>query len=298
MEVLVYDFRWEDEKTCKFQASFASKFGQKFVKIGDALSIEIRSAPRCAGSVFDGKFAPCPQNFIGKSRCELCRTREKNYIFTMFDGFDRGNFSAEELEKIAGRHVAYLALFDKNLIKVGVSALERKILRQIEQGSHFALHFAQTPDGILARQIETILRKSGISDKIKPGQKKDFLAPEISREHGEKLLRDLLAEKLSALDSHPHLKKFVLDPPEFRDFSEIYHLRNFTKNPKPFHSIALDENESVSGKIIAIKGPFIVLELPDEIVSICAKDLQGRLVSFDEKPPGLRLNSAFQSSMF
>jgi hypothetical protein len=47
-----------------------------------------------------------------------------------------------------------------------------------------------------------------------------------------------------------------------------------------------------------MKGPFLVIETPEELVSICAKDIVGREIEFEEKPAGLILQSAFQSALF
>ena len=43
MKVLLYDFRWLDEHNCEFQASADNRFGRKKIKIGDRLSIEVKS---------------------------------------------------------------------------------------------------------------------------------------------------------------------------------------------------------------------------------------------------------------
>ncbi|MDH3324163.1 MAG: DUF2797 domain-containing protein [Candidatus Peregrinibacteria bacterium] len=297
MKVLLYDFRWRDEKICEFEASVGNQFAKKAVSIGDNISIEVSSNVRCGGSVFEGDFRKCPQDFIGKAKCDMCRAREKSFIFTAFDGFNRDNVTESDLARIADEHLVYFAMFDENLIKIGVSKGERKSLRQIEQGSHFTLYIAKTPDGIVARQIETLLRQSGIRDKIKPSQKKDLFCPEINSEKGEVVLSSLIQSNLSVFDEYPHLREFLIEP-EFKDWSETYGLNNIEDSEKSFHTVSLTKDESVSGKVIAIKGPFLAIETPDEIVSVCTKDLYGREIEFDERPAGLRLNTAFQKALF
>lgn len=298
MKVLLYDFRWLDEGTMEFQASAENKFGRKKVSIGDDISLNICSGTKCAGSRADDVWTACPNQAEGKARCDTCKARERNFVFTAFDGFDRSNVSELDLEQISGPHVVYLAFFDKNMIKIGVSQVSRKLLRQIEQGSHFTLYIAATPDGISARQIETLIRKDGLADKISASQKKNFICPEITKLEGETILREILSRHLKALDDYSHLKEFLLPDPEFKSWDNVYQLRNIEENPKHYHSVQLDEGEFVSGKIVAAKGPFIVLETPDELVSLCAKDLIGREIDFSPSEPGLQLHTALQNSLF
>ncbi len=299
MKVHLYDFRWVDERTTEFQASVGSRFGRKQMRIGEPLSIEIVSDEVfCAGSVTNGVWSPCSEKAKGRAQCDLCKMRERNFVFTAFDGFDRSNVTESDLAQIADPHVVYLALFDRNLIKVGVSKNERHILRQLEQGSDATLFIAKTPDGILARQIETILKKSGFSDKVKPSQKKDFLCPQIPIEEKNSILQESCKNSRKVLEKYENLKKYLLESPEFQTWEEFYHIVAISKSLKSYHSIELQPHEFVSGKIVALKGPFVIIETPDELVSICAKNLMGHEIEFDEKPAGLKIKAAVQKTLF
>lgn len=299
MKVHLYDVRWIDSEILEFQASFEKRqFAKKQIKIGDKLSMEVSSDIFCAGFMRDGVWSPCSEGVLGRKKCESCRAKEGNFIFTAFDGFSTENYTPADLEKLQGEHVVYFALFDKDLIKVGVSRLDRKFLRQWEQGSHFSFFVAQAPDGILARQIESVLRKSGMIDKVRASLKKDFFCPEITKEAGEKILTNLFLEHKKALADYENLKPFLLENPEFKSWNQVYGIKEVIQNNKSFHSVKLQKGESVSGAVIAKKGAFIVLELPHELVSICVKDLIGQEIEFSEKPEGLILNQAFQSALF
>ncbi len=300
MKVLVHDFRWRDENYCEFSAISNERLGRKVVKIGDKISFEkINSERKCVGSVFENKWQPCPQKAVGKQKCDFCRSRERSFIYTVFDGFDRSNVSETDLQKISTPHIVYLAFFDGELIKVGVSHLERKTIRQLEQAAHFTLFVAETKNGIEARQIETILKRSGMADKVKITQKRDFLFPEVTSENGEKVLRNLWETKVSALNEFDKLKTQILSTPEFQSWEKFYGTDQIEKLSKPYHSIEnLKKDESVSGEILAIKGPFLIIDVGEEIVSFCVKDLLGYEVDFTEKPVGINLNSAFQKSLF
>lgn len=298
MQVHLYDFRWNDPQSFEFQASNGERFGRKMLTQGDDLSIKVVGEVRCAGSRRDLKWQPCPQRVEGRKKCESCRNREGNFVVTSFDGFNTDMFTPEDLARLQGEHVVYLALFDAGLKKVGVSKLERKTLRQVEQGSQHTLYLAQTPDGILARQIETCLRQAGIGDKVQSSTKKDFVCPDITAQAGEAELKETLAPFQNGFEHHPELNKFLLEQPEFIDWSATYGLDQVTQSPKGFHVVKLGIDESVSGKILAAKGPFLMLETPDEVVCICAKDLLGYQLDFTPAQPGLHLASALQNALF
>jgi len=296
MQVQVYDYRWrqvEDEFYCEFEANAGGKFGAKRIKRGDTLSLEVKSESRCAGFMENGKWGKCKKNSDGKPKCDYCRSIEGNFVYTAFDGFDQSSLSAGDLEKISGEHWVYLALFAENMVKIGVSKKPRKLLRQVEQGSFATLFVAQTPDGVAARQIETLLRKSGLQDKIKSSQKKEFLCPEVT--DPETVLKNILKNHKTALSEYSHLEAFLLENPEFYNWQEQYGLANCQSN---FHDVKLDTDEWVSGEVVALKGPFIVLKTPEELVSICAKDFRGREVEFEPKPAGMQLKAAFQGALF
>lgn len=298
MQTHVFDFRWLSPEECVIQASLNDQFGQRKIHLNDSISIEILSDISCAGSFVDEKWISCAEKLNGKAKCKLCRARERSHIYTSFDGFNRDAFSDQELNQIRGEHLVYLAFFDKDLIKVGVSHYNRKELRQLEQGSHFTFFIAKTPDGILARQIETLLRKCGIKDKVNPSQKSKFLCPEITKEEGWQTLENVYKNSISALDNYPHLQEFLFTHPEFVSWEIYSGLDNIDIIKKPLQFISLTAGESVSGKIIAIKGIFLVLEMKDELLFLSMKKLFGRIVDFSEKPEGLKLKEPFQSTLF
>ena len=69
MKVQVFDFRWQDAETCVFQASKGAKYGQKPIKVGDRLSLEVCSSSiMCAGAMVEGKWQPCENFGMGKPR--------------------------------------------------------------------------------------------------------------------------------------------------------------------------------------------------------------------------------------
>lgn len=298
MKVLLYDFRWINEQGCEIQGSADGRFGRKPLSIGDAFSIEVCSDVRCAGCVENGVWKPCPKHSVGKAKCEYCRAIEGNFVFTAFDGFDQSQLQPGDLEKISGEHVVYLALFDAGVLKVGVSKKERKAMRQIEQGSHQTLFWAETPDGLTARQIETLARQAGLSDKIQARQKKELLQPEISQKEGEKELQEALNQSIEGVSKSAHLKNFLLSPPEFASWESVYHTDSISEISKPLHPLSLEKDEFVSGTIIAMKGSFLVLETEHELVSLDMKSFAGKVCDLSPRPVGLCVHTVLQNSLF
>lgn len=298
MKVLLYDFRWIDEYQCEFQGSIDGRFGRKPVRIGDEISLEVCTDVKCAGSIENGIWKPCPKSSIGKAKCDYCRAIEGNFVYTAFDGFDQSQLQSGDLDKISGEHVVYFALFETGILKVGVSKKERKIMRQIEQGSHQTLFWAEASDGLVARQIETLARRTGIPDKILARQKKFLIQPEISPQEGERELREAFAKSIEGLDENAHLRKFILSDPELFSWEKLYHTDVIPAIGKPLHPLSLEMGEWVSGTIIAIKGSFLVIETESELVSLNAKNLTGRECDLSSKSSGLHLNAAFQNSLF
>jgi len=295
MKVHVYDFRWSDEQSVRFEASDGTRFGNKPLRIGDNLSISVQDQVACAGSNRDGVWKPCPEQAAGRAKCDTCRNREGSFVYTSFNGFNTDIFTPEDLQKIDGEHWVYIALFDENIQKIGVSKNARKTMRQLEQGSVASLFIAKTPNGVAARQIETLFRKSGMLDKIQSQAKKDAWQLEISEQQAESIMQQKLETHKNCLQEHPHLKDFLLDPAEFKAWSPDYGL---PITGSDIHEIKLDINESVSGKIVAIKGAYVLLNTGSELASICARDLRGLWVDFEPIPAGLNLNQALQGALF
>lgn len=300
MKVLLYDFRWNDPDTCQFEGAgvadhFANKFGVKPLRIGDKLSLEICSEVHCAGSREHGRWKPCPKQATGKPKCDYCRAIEGNFVYTAFDGFDQSQLQPGDLEKIGGKHLVYLALFEKNLVKVGVCKTERKELRQLEQGSHATLFIAETPDGIAARQIESVLKKSGLGDKVKSSEKKELLQPGISCEQAEKMLRQLYEEKRSLLAEKKHLEDFLRATPEFSCWEPLYQTGKLPVSPL---MIQLETEDWLSGTLVAKKGPFVVLEAGSDLVALDTKRLRGREIDFAPRPAGLQTSRVLQNALF
>lgn len=300
MEGRIFEFRWKDQFTPYFRVLSQGMVTEHFLPFGSHISISVTRGQTCVGYEKDGIWFPCASGGLeGTRKCEECKKMEGMPVAQYCDGFNTALFSGAELESLNFPHYVYFAQFDKGLIKVGVSSSSRGYLRQIEQGSHFALIIAEGMWGIPARQIETTLRRSGIIDKIQSSQKKDLVFPHITAEEGEKELRSLAEKHLPAvLAVQPQFEQFIKQPAEFMEFESYYRLKDAQDVQKPLHDPTIEVGEYVSGRVLSVKGPFLVIETDAEKILIDAKKLKGYAVDFSPKPIGLKKEEAFQGALF
>ena len=140
-------------------------------------------------------------------------------------------------------HIVYLSLTSH--VKVGVTRLSQLPTRWIDQGAIRAIKFAETPYRELAGQIEVDLKKY-FSDKT---NWRAMLKNDIKE-------ADLSIEKQKAVNYlRPDLKKYILIDNEITKIE--YPIKNF---PKKIKSINFDKTDEFKGKLIGIKGQYLIFE--------------------------------------
>jgi len=140
-------------------------------------------------------------------------------------------------------HYVYLAITGG--VKVGVTRFSQIPTRWIDQGAIKAIRLAKTPYRNLAGQIEVDLKKH-ISDKTNwnkmlKSKQTDLVLTEIKKE---------IITKLS---------------PEFHDYISLNNKIEtfsfpFDYNIDSFESISLDKTDKLEGKLIGIKGQYLIFE--------------------------------------
>ncbi len=299
MQGRIYEFRWKDEYSPYFRMYSEGRMIEQPIAFGAQLSMEVIDGTVCMGYEKNGEWNPCPTIEKGVRKCEACKRQEGMPIAQYCDGFNTSMFSGEELETLNAPHYVYFAMFDAGLVKVGVSGSARGYLRQIEQGSHFSLIVADGLWGVPARQMETTIRRAGVVDKIQGSQKKDLVFPHVTPEEGKEELLKLAGQHLPAvLAIYPQFEQHLKNPPEFLEFASYFRLQDAERIQKPLHNPTLEVGEYVSGKVVSVKGPFIVIETDSEKVLLEAKRLKGMKIDFSPKPAGLKKEEAFQSALF
>lgn len=303
---LIFDMRWKESSAQPvFQTIENGKKQEHILELGKPFCCTLHSSsPSCVGSFKNNEYKPCPTNAQNTKKCEACKKMDDYFPCQFCNGFNCIRFSPEKIENCDADHMVYLALFSADVVKVGVSRISRGKARQFEQGSHATRIFATGISGVQARRIETNLMKIGFLDKIPATQKKTILFPEISFDSSV----DVLESKYQFAKDHiasmmPEMKKYLV-------LNEVWDMRSFyagssdafeelEKNPKPVHFLSLQQNDQVGGVLKMVKGSYLVIETPTELVSILGKELVGHSISFDPCKDGISLASGgFQGAFF
>ncbi len=304
---LLFDQRWNDTSALpKLQIIENNAFEEITLQINQPFYIKLseNSTLQCVGSRKNGNYTPCPTHAKGSKKCELCKKAEDYFPCQFCNGFNCMRFSPEKIENCDAEHMVYLALFSEDIVKVGVSRISRGMARQFEQGTHMARIFAKGISGVQARRIETNLIKAGFPDKIPATQKRNILFPDITPENA----RTLLEEKYKYAKDHiiammPEMKKFLVDD-EVWDMRSFYagnetHFEKLQASPKAIHFLKLNAGDSVGGILRMVKGSYLIIETPTELVIVLAKDLVGETILLDPCEDGISLASGgFQGALF
>ena len=139
----------------------------------------------------------------------------------------------------------YVYLSLTSHLKVGVTRASHIPSRWIDQGAHYAIKFAKTPNRYLAGMIEVELSQH-ISDRT---QWRKMI-------QGDYINMNLLDKKneLSNLLSHK-MQEYILNDDEITSLQ--YPGIN---KPEKIKSINLDKNPELKGKLTGIKGQYLILD--------------------------------------
>jgi hypothetical protein len=144
-------------------------------------------------------------------------------------------------------HVVYLAASDK--VKVGITRKTNVPMRWIDQGASFAIILAETPNRYLAGVLEVEL-KNHFSDKTNWQRM-------LKNEQDESI--DLVHEKWSLEDILPiDLIQYFTDDEEVVEIK--YPVLNY---PNKVKSLSFDKTPIIEGKLIGIKGQYLIFENGD-----------------------------------
>lgn len=149
-----------------------------------------------------------------------------------------------ELKHHVQPHIVYLALSDS--VKVGVTRAEQKLTRWIDQGAYQAIILAETPNRYLAGTIEVAL-KSVMTDKTNWQR---MLKNEINHEI------DLIEEKGMAEEALPFdLRDYISGDDDVMTME--YPVMQY---PLKVKSLSFDKVPLVEGKLVGIKGQYLIFE--------------------------------------
>lgn len=144
-------------------------------------------------------------------------------------------------------HVVYLAASDK--VKVGITRKSNVPNRWIDQGASFGIILAETPNRYLAGVLEVAL-KSQFSDKTNWQRM-------LKNEQDESI--DLVDEKWTLDENLPSdLTQYFTDDEEVVELN--YPVLAY---PDKVKSLSFDKTPVIQGKLIGIKGQYLIFENGD-----------------------------------
>ena len=208
------------------------------IRIQFAGTINCVSCGRKTKKAFGQGFCyPCFMNSPLNSECiirpELCMAHE-----------GKGRDPDWEKKNHNQPHIVYIAL--TSTLKVGVTRTDQVPTRWIDQGAWKAIKFARTPYRQIAGLIETHL-KNHLSDKT----------------NWQKMLKNDRDHSIDILNEKIRISELLV--PEFKEYflpedNEIYTFEYpVLEYPDKIKSINLDKEPSFKGRLIGIRGQYLIM---------------------------------------
>lgn len=232
-QMLLFDTATQTEQTIKMNEVVGKNISVTFE--GNIFCIDC--GRKTSKSFAEGFCFPCfkssPQNSECIIRPELCRAH-------LGEGRDPIWEEAHHNQP----HYVYLAATDK--VKVGVTRDSQVPTRWIDQGASSAIKLAKTPNRYLAGVIEVALKdtfddKTNWQSMLKNNIDDDIDLQKTKHEL-EIILPNDIIEYICDDDKVTHIQYPVI---EF---------------PKKIKSINLDKDQSFAGKLLGIKGQYLILD--------------------------------------
>ena len=238
---------------------------------GREINFELSAQRWCVG--FDepaGTVGPCPDQALAKGgdRCERCADRTRLLPCLRCIG-DRCGNPARRANCVFSDHYVYLACYGTDLFKVGVTRIERFQRRILEQGALGAIAIAAA-GGQEVRRIEYAISRAGWPDRV---NMLPLLNQEpVDQEQAEELLR-LQARRI--IQRLPE-ERIVSDGP-FVYVADHYPVVD-GMTPRTLDP----ENDPLAGKILGIRGGWLLLQAGQETVAVSLRNLNGREIKARE----------------
>jgi hypothetical protein len=249
------------------------------IPFGEPLTISMSATRQCIGyyDFVNKQKVPCPDaRRLGNkyAQCFACQRREVTYY--TFTGYAE-NPEAAQAYLDTQNHVAYLALFGRDLLKVGVASAGRGLRRTLEQGAQASMFWAHA-NGSDIRVLERhVSRNFQIKEQVTTLQKiKRFgqqLSPAVAREVLEHKRMEIGPELPPDLAQHLDLE------PRFQFLANRYHLNLPLATTDVRLIKTVNAKDTYSGVVRGVAGSVVVLQGEDQyLYALPVKRLQGYIV--------------------
>jgi hypothetical protein len=252
------------------------------IPFGKPLTITMSDVRLCIGyyDFVNKQKVPCPdRRRLGDkyAQCFACQCREVTYYTSK--GYAE-NPEAAQAYLDTQDHAAYLALFGRDLLKVGVASTGRRLRRTLEQGAQASLFWAHA-NGTDIRTLERyVSRNFQIKEQVTTLQKIKRFGQHLSSSAAQEILehkRMAIAQELP-----PDLRRHLDLQPDFQFLADHYHL----DLPLTTTDVRLIKNistaDTYSGVVRGVSGSIVVLQADDQhSYALPIKRLQGYMVQIE-----------------
>ncbi|MHA2152849.1 MAG: DUF2797 domain-containing protein [Candidatus Thorarchaeota archaeon] len=247
---------------------------------GENVSWIFRGPRRCIGSI-DAKLnsVPCPEEAVilqsGMQRCGPCSSIDFVDPCIRCDGRLCLATSERRSQCNDTSYVVYLAVFNDETLKVGVSSEKRVRTRWVEQGADFGGVLHVVKGGIYARKIEDRLGQSpSVAKQVRGERKIRGLSKRMELESAQSIVDQFLLQL--ELDE---IKKEV----KLEDLSRYYSLSDFDTTPNPWRKRSEKIDDSpLLGEVVGMKGSLIITCLASSYTVTDLKQVIGYTVDHDD----------------
>lgn len=206
----------------------------------------------------------CEDHAIVDKKYEQCkRCMDKTGFNPAFYYSDSISSQQEEYNKQP--HSLYLAYFDEQTIKVGITRSSRSMTRLLEQGARSAIILDEFSSANIARQYEHRISKlDWIHDNLKISNKIEILS---NSNFGFDKSKEILLETKQKIESQINVN-FKNDTVTNLDqfYGDTSNLRD---------TIDMSQKAEISGKIIACIGSFLITQNEDNYLLLPLKKFIG-----------------------
>ncbi len=240
------------------------------LKPGQRIKIQLQGTRKCIGTYDWNKQARVGCVYrnaatIGRSQCSQCERIDTSYAAKT--GFSR---NVEEEELLSSPHFVYIALFGRDVIKVGVARQDRFPSRIYEQGA-WAAQVVKSTDGKTARVIErSIHTELQFPEAVQIERKIALFEQMQSKEETIKKLDELTSDDalLNLTQAPQNRVTFVYslpayNIPDIHQYASVYLVKNLTTK------------SSLAGTFMGFYGKFLLVTSLDNLYVIQSKELEG-----------------------
>ncbi len=242
---------------------------------GDKLSWTIVGPGMCIGSRNRaGRLVLCPEHIVsspGRVRCVSCAAVDSmdpciRCTGRICNASEERRTRCEETD-----YVVYLAVFNDQTLKIGVSTTKRVRTRWVEQGADFAAVLAEIRGGRAARRLEDLIgRRRGATKQVRSQRKISGLMTQLDLTGAEGLAKRFISSLQEILPVHEV---------QLEDLSMYYNLDSLTARPLPWRKRSEPmDGMLLLGDVVGMKGSLLVTRIGSAFTVADLKQLVGYTV--------------------